>query len=185
MSEDMKAVLNRAKCIYTKEQIELAIGKMAEAVSAKLKDSNPVVICVMKGGILVTSELILKLDFPLELEYVHASRYGDDSTGSDLKWRVKPRMSLTDRTVLLVDDILDGGITLARIKEQCEKLGAKEVYSAVLLDKVNKRVPNGLPNADFSALELEDCFVFGYGLDYQESLRNVQGIYEAATEDQF
>jgi len=184
-TEKMKSVLSASTCIYTKEQIEAEIEKMAVAVTSNLKGSNPIVVCVMKGGIVFCSSLILKLDFPLELDYVHATRYADKSVGTTLEWVARPRASLEGRTVLLVDDILDGGITLAEISKECKKLGAKEVYTAVMLDKVDKRVENGLSAADYVAFKMEDKFVFGYGLDYKENLRNAPGIYEPAPEDQF
>ena len=81
-----------------------------------------------------------------------------------------------------MDDILDGGITLNEILKEVAAMGASEVYSAVLVDKYQKRVPEGLQKADFVGLQVDDHYVFGYGMDYKEYLRNAPGIYKIAPE---
>ena len=126
--------------------------------------------------------LLPRLDFPLEVDYVHATRYRGDLKPGQLHWKVKPSVDLRDRTVLVVDDILDGGITLAAIIEEVKALGAKEVFSAVLVDKHQKRVVGGLQQADFVGLQVDDHYIFGYGMDYNEYLRNAPGIFIAAEE---
>jgi hypoxanthine phosphoribosyltransferase len=134
----------------------------------------------MVGGLIPAGNLLPRLDFPLEVDYIHATRYGNEMQGGELNWIVRPDISLEDRTVLIVDDILDGGITLAAIVDYCKKQKAKEVYTAVLLDKHQGRVPGGTQHADFTGIMMEDGFVFGYGMDYQGYLRNAPGIYVAA-----
>src|SRR5688572_15263498 len=105
----IKGVTSRAKCLYNSEQIERALKNMATAIHTDLQDENPIVLCVLIGGVVLTGKLLTLLDFPLQMDYIHASRYGDDTVGSHLKWVVKPRLSLKGRTVLVVDDILDHG----------------------------------------------------------------------------
>ena len=102
---------------------------------------------------------------------------GGGLSGGELHWKVRPSIELAGRTVLVVDDILDGGVTLAGILEEVRKTGAREVLSAVLVDKHHKRVENGLMHADFVGLEVEDHYIFGYGMDYHEYLRNAPGIF--------
>ena len=126
--------------------------------------------------------LLPRLDFPLEVDYVHATRYRGEIRGGDIHWKVKPSVNLQNRTVLIVDDILDGGITLAAIVNEIKKMGAAEVHTAVLVDKHNKRVPEGLPNADFVGLQVDDHYIFGYGMDYKEYLRNAPGIFIVSPE---
>jgi hypoxanthine phosphoribosyltransferase len=175
--DKIKAVYDKSSCLFTTNEVEAALDRMAMKIHEKLQDKNPVIICVMVGGLVPLGNLLLRLDFPLEVDYVHATRYKGEITGGDLLWKVKPSTNLAARTVLVVDDILDGGITLAAIIAEIKNMGAGEVYSAVLVDKYRKRVPNGLKKADFVGLEVEDHYIFGYGMDYNEYLRNAPGIF--------
>lgn len=173
----IKSVYEKSSCLFTTNEVEAALDRMAIKIHEKLHDQNPVLICVMIGGLVPLGNLLPRLDFPLEVDYVHATRYRGDITGGEIHWKVKPSTNLTGRTVLVVDDILDGGITLAAIIAEIKALGAEQVYSAVLVDKYRKRVANGLQNADFVGLQVEDHYIFGYGMDYNEYLRNAPGIF--------
>ena len=155
---------------------------MAIKIHQQLHDKNPVILCVMIGGLVPLGNLLPRLDFPLEVDYVHATRYRGGIRGGELHWKVRPSLDLTGRTVLVVDDILDGGVTLAAILAEMKTLGAAEVFCAVLVDKYHKRVENGLKNADFVGLEVDDHYIFGYGMDYNEYLRNAPGIFVVAPE---
>lgn len=180
--EKIKQVYKDSTCLYTTEQVEEALDRIALQISQKLSDKNPIILCVMIGGMVPMANLLLRLDFPLEVDYVHASRYRGEITGGQLHWKVKPSLNLKDRTVLVVDDILDGGLTLAAILSEVEAMGASEIYSAVLVDKHHTRVDGGLKQADFVALEVDDHYIFGYGMDYNEYLRNAPGIYVVSPE---
>lgn len=173
----IREVYEKAQCLYTTHEVEAALDRMAINIHQTLSDKNPVILCVMIGGLIPLGNLLLRLDFPLEVDYVHATRYRGEITGGELHWKVKPSVNLAGRTVLIVDDILDGGVTLAAIIREIEAMGAAEVYSAVLVDKHHKRVPNGLKKADFVGLEVDDHYIFGYGMDYNEYLRNAPGIF--------
>lgn len=173
----IQAVYEKATCLYTAHEVEAALDRMAIKIHETLHDKNPVIVCVMVGGLVPLGNLLHRLDFPLEVDYVHATRYRGDLTGGDIQWKVKPSTNLAGRTVLVVDDILDGGITLAAIIEEMKAQGSERVYSAVLVDKYRKRVENGLQKADFVGLEVEDHYIFGYGMDYNEYLRNAPGIF--------
>lgn len=175
--EKIKEVYEKSTCLFTTNEVEAALDRMAINIHATLKDENPVILCVMIGGMVPLGNLLPRLDFPLEVDYVHATRYRGEISGGELHWKVKPTVNLKDRTVLIVDDILDGGVTLAAIIHEIEQMGAKKVYSAVLVDKHHKRVENGLKNADFVGLEVDDHYIFGYGMDYNEYLRNAPGIF--------
>ena len=182
--EKIKAVYEKSTCLFTTEEVEVALDKMAASIHQKLQDKNPVILCVMIGGLVPMGNLLPRLDFPLEVDYVHATRYNGAISGGELLWKVRPSLDLNDRTVLVVDDILDGGVTLAAILAEVKAMGAREVYSAVLVDKHHKRVENGLKNADFVGLQVDDHYVFGYGMDYNEYLRNAPGIFVVAQEHQ-
>lgn len=118
-----------------------------------------------------------RLPFPLQVDYMHATRYRMETSGADLDWRVAPEAALTGREVLIIDDILDEGKTLAEIIKYCQKKGAANVYTAVLVDKLHDRKAVKGFKADFSGLEAADRFLFGYGMDYKGYWRNAPGIY--------
>lgn len=183
MPKTVKSVYERSTRLFTTQEVEVALDKLAKDIHQVLSDKNPVIVCVMIGGLVPMGNLLPRLDFPLEVDYVHATRYRGETQGGQIHWKVRPSADMRDRTVLVVDDILDGGITLAAILEEMKILGAKEVYSAVLVDKYEKRVENGLKHADFVGLRVEDHYVFGYGMDYKEYLRNAPGIFMVAPED--
>ena len=116
-----------------------------------------------------------RLQFPLELDYVHASRYGMETTGSTLNWTRYPQADFKGRDVLIVDDIFDQGHTLEAIIKWFEENGAQNVYSATVVNKLHNRKVDMRP--DYNGLDVEDRFLFGYGMDYQGYFRNLQGIY--------
>lgn len=184
MPEKVREIYRSARCIYSKEQIEEALDRMASDMNEQLAEANPVLITILKGGVVLTGNLLPRLDFPLEIDNAHATRYGTATTGGELHWKIKPSVDLKDRVVVVLDDILDLGITLKAVMDYCSAQGASKVYAGVLLDKKVVRPSHGLAEADFVALTVEDKFVFGYGLDYAEYLRNAPGIYEAAIEHQ-
>lgn len=178
----IKEVYESAKCLYTKNQVEAALDQMAHVIEKQLYDKHPLLLCVMIGGIVPTAGLMSRLDFPLEVDYIHATRYQGNTQGGELSWKVEPATSLAGRVVLIIDDILDKGVTLADIVKFCEQAGADKVYTAVLVDKQTPRSAGGISNADFYGLKVPDNYVFGYGMDYKEYLRNAPGVYAAADE---
>ncbi len=180
---NIQTVYERSVRLFTTKEVEAALDKLAHDIHQELFDKNPIIICVMIGGLVPMGNLLPRLDFPLEVDYVHATRYRGETQGGDIHWKVRPSTNLRDRTVLVVDDILDGGVTLAAILAEMKTLGAAKVYSAVLVDKYQKRVENGLKHADFVGLPVEDHYVFGYGMDYKEYLRNAPGIFKVDPQD--
>ena len=122
-------------------------------------------------------QLLTRLDFPLQVNYIHATRYQGEIEGSHLHWRAEPSISLEDRVVVLVEDILDTGLTLSAIISYCNAKGAKKIYTAALVDKDRPRDAGGLETCDFIGLNVENKFLYGYGLDYKDFLRNEPGIF--------
>ncbi len=175
MLEEIKCVQQNAQLLHDHDAIEQAIDKMTGQIAAELADKNPLLLCALKGGIMITGQLLLKLNFPLTVDVINVSRYGRETTGGEINWLQKPSTDLADRTVLIIDDILDEGLTLEKMIEYCRQQKAKCVYSAVLVDKkLSKSKP---VQADFVGLEVEDHYLFGYGMDYKGYLRNLPGIY--------
>lgn len=186
-SAHIKGVFSRATLIYNSDEVEKALSAMANVIHQDLIEKDPVVLCVLIGGVVLTGKLLTLLDFPLQVDYVHASRYGDstdNNTTSEIKWVAKPRVSLKGRTVLIVDDILDRGVTLAEIVKYCEDQGAAEIKTAVLVEKEVTRPENAVQKADYTGIVVENRYVFGYGMDYKGYLRNAPGIFCVAPEDQ-
>ena len=176
--EEVEQVWREAECLYDLEQVRAAIGDMAQKISAQLQDSNPLVLSLMSGAIVVAGKLLPRLDFHLQLDYIHATRYRNQTSGvQEVEWIVRPRHTLAGRTELIVDDILDEGITLHEVEDWCKREGATKVYTAVLVEKHHdRRQPPGY-KADFVALDVPDRYVFGFGMDYKGYLRNAPGIY--------
>lgn len=174
-------VLATADCLYDQSAVEAALDRMAEEITRELGDSDPLVITVMHGGLLPAGMLLARLRFPLQTDYLHATRYDGKMRGGSLRWVAKPSRPLSGRTVLLVDDIYDEGHTLAAIVRACQEEGARRVYSAVLLDKQHDRKADYRP--DFIGLPVVDRYVFGMGMDYCEYLRNLPAIYAVRDED--
>jgi hypoxanthine phosphoribosyltransferase len=177
-------VMEAAECLYSMTEIDKALDKMAGEITTRLQDTNPLVICVMIGALIPTAYLLTRLAFPLEVDYIHVTRYRGTTRGGDLHWLVEPRQSLKGRTVLIVDDIMDGGLTLSAIVDYCKQNNAKAVYSAVMVNKQRQREPGCMHEPDFIGLNADDRYLVGFGLDYEEYWRNVPGIYAVAPEHQ-
>ena len=173
--EEIRQVERDAELIYSMDQLESAIERIAAEINARLGGSNPILLTILNGGIIFSGKLLSRLRFPLQIDAVKASRYRGETSGGQIEWSLKPKLPLQGRTVLLIDDILDEGITLAEIKAWCWEQGAEEVLTAVLVDKqIGRERPC---RADFVGLEAENRYLFGYGLDYKNYLRNAPGIF--------
>ena len=174
--DEIIAVSRRADCLHTEAEVEAAIDALAGQVSTALSDRNPLLLCLMNGGLVFSGKLLTRLAFPLQIDYLHATRYLDKTQGSELEWHRLPALSLHERDVLILDDILDEGATLAAVVEHCRAQGAATVLTAVLVDKRHERKMAGI-RADFVGLRVEDRYLYGYGMDYRGYLRNAAGIY--------
>ena len=170
--------MQQADCLHNASDVEAALGEMARAISHTLADRDPLLVCLMNGALVPFGILLPKLQFPLQVDYVHATRYGDRLQGGELKWIAGPFISPQNRTVLLIDDILDEGATLAAIEAYYHQHGARAVYKAVMVKKERPRPLN--IDAEFIGLTVPDRYVFGFGMDYKGYLRNAPGIYAVA-----
>lgn len=173
--EQVAKVYKEADCLFSREEVENAIIQLAAEITDDYAARNPLLLVVMSGALIPAGYLLSHLDFPLQIDYIHASRYRGATAGGELEWRVKPRFAVEGRDVLIVDDILDEGLTLQAIIESCRLAGAASVSSAVLVKKRHER--NVGIESEYVGLEVEDRYVFGFGMDYKEYLRNAPGIY--------
>ncbi|MES2204878.1 MAG: hypoxanthine-guanine phosphoribosyltransferase [Pseudomonadota bacterium] len=178
---ELQAMQNKATCLHDMQEINSALDRMAAEITHVLKDSQPIVMTVLNGSIVPVGHLVTRLNFPLQLDYMHVTRYQGKMHASQLHWLAEPRSDLKDRVILIVEDILDAGTTLAEIIKYCEAEGAAKIYTAVVVDKKHTRAEGGLQKADFTGLVVDDLFLIGFGLDYEGYFRNLPGIY-AVTE---
>ena len=174
-NQEARAIFLDAELIRTADEVQDAVRRVALSINATLADQHPLVLSVMGGAVVFTGQLLPMLDFPLDFDYLHVSRYGNETQGGELYWKVAPRENVRGKVVLVLDDILDEGETLHAIKQRVMELGATGFYSAVFADKENgKEKPI---RADFVGMELPNRFVFGYGMDIHGAWRNLPAIY--------
>jgi hypoxanthine phosphoribosyltransferase len=168
-------LLSQADLIVTADEARAAVARVAREINAALADAHPLVLSVMGGAAVFTGQLLPLLSFPLDFDYVHVSRYGDHRQGGELRWKVEPCESVRGRVVLVLDDILDEGRTMAAIRQRVMELGAAGFRSAVFADKLNGTAKP--VRADFVGVEVPDRFVFGFGMDVHGAWRNLPAVY--------
>jgi len=179
MKDDFAAVLARAERTHDRATIERAIAAMAVRIRNDYAGDVPLYLTVMQGGLPFAGQLALELGargLDLELDYLHATRYRSGTSGGELAWKHRPATPLRGRRVLLVDDIVDEGHTLAAVRAWCIGEGARDVRIATLAVKQHGRCVPGLC-ADYAGVDVPDRYVFGYGMDYHEQGRNLPAIY--------
>jgi len=172
----LAAALPRAERLHDRATLEAATARMGADITGALEGERAVFLTVMNGGMFFAAPLALAIGCDLEFDYVHATRYGDATVGREIQWRRRPQVGLAGRTVILADDILDEGYTLAALRDYCVAEGARRVLIAVLCEKRHGRRVPGL-QADFVGVYVPDRYVFGYGLDYFGQGRNLPAIY--------
>ena len=168
-------ILASAELVCSEAEVHSAVRRVAQEVESALAGTHPLVLSVMGGAVVFTGQLLPLLRFPLEFDYVHVTRYGAATSGGQLRWIAAPRQSVAGRVLLVVDDILDEGITLAAIKRQLLELGAAACHTAVFADKdIGREKPIA---ADFVGIRLPNRYVFGFGMDVSGAWRNLPAIY--------
>lgn len=168
------ALLEESDLIAGPDECRAALERVAGEMQVRLAGSYPLVLAVMGGAVVFVGQLLTLLRFPLDFDYIHATRYGDATTGGGVKWRVPPPEGVRGRTVLVLDDILDGGETLRAIRDALAQAGAREVLAGVMVEKeLGRSKPT---HADFVGLRIPDRFVFGYGMDARGQWRNLPEI---------
>ena len=183
---ELAAALQGAELLHDRAAVEAAIARMAACIvtdyaGAGLPDAatRPLFLTVMHGGLPFAAQLALEigaLGLDLEFDYLHATRYRGAISGGELAWKHRPDTPLRGRRVLLVDDIVDEGHTLAAVRAWCDGQGARDVRIAAMVVKRHDRCVAGLC-ADYVGLDVPDRYVFGYGMDYHEQGRNLPAIY--------
>jgi len=171
---DPHQLIAHSSLVYTADEVEHAVDAVASQINQHFASTSIVLMCVMTGGLYFSGKLLSKLTMPVELDYVQANRYHDKTSGGELVWTKQPSLTLIQKQVLLIDDILDEGVTLAAVYQQCLALGAKSVVTAVMADKSNHQTKPIAAN--FVALTVPNRFVFGCGMDAHGWWRNLAEI---------
>jgi hypoxanthine phosphoribosyltransferase len=174
-AEEARQTLAEADLICSAEDIQAAIGRIAGEVTARLEREHPLVLSAMVGALYFAGQLLPRLRFPLECDYIHATRYRNTTQGHGIEWVIEPRTPVTGRSVLLLDDILDEGVTLLAMKERLLAQGAQECLTAVLTEK-DLGHKKGIA-ADFVGVTLPNRYVFGCGMDVKGAWRNLPAVY--------
>jgi hypoxanthine phosphoribosyltransferase len=168
-------ILRSSTLIADQGEVEKAVARLAEAVNAYYGDQEIILLIVMTGAVMPAAWLASKLKMPIQMDFVHATRYAGQTEGGEIEFRVPPRLNLEGHDVLIVDDIYDIGLTLQMIEGYCESRGANSVNSAVLVRKIHDRETTGnLP--EFIGMEVEDKYIFGCGMDVYEHWRHLDEI---------
>ena len=176
--EEARNARENAELLFAPDAVESALDRMAAAITADTETRNPILMCVMNGGLIPLGMLLPRLHFALRIDYLHATRYRERTFGTRLEWKKHHETDLDGQTVVIVDDILDEGYTLEAIVDYCKEAGAAKVLTAVLVEKEHTR---GTPfHADYVGLVAPDRYLFGYGMDYKGYWRNAAGIYAIA-----
>ncbi|WOS39693.1 hypoxanthine-guanine phosphoribosyltransferase [Xanthomonas rydalmerensis] len=171
--------LAQADLLVDRTRIDQAIAHMADSIAADYRGEIPVYLTIMHGALPFAGQLALELGSrgqDLQLDYLHATRYRGETVGGELVWKHRPATALYGRRVLLLDDILDEGLTLKAVREWCLEQGATDVRIAALTVKRHDRCVPGV-SADYIGVEVPDRYVFGFGMDVNEALRNLPAIY--------
>jgi len=178
-----RALLDNAEEIFDAAAVQQAVRNVADTLNERFAhdDEFPLVLGVMGGAVVFTGHLLPQLTFPLEFDYIHVSRYGDEDRGGKVVWKVVPRSNVSGRTVIVVDDILDEGETLAHVKQRLLDMGAREVVIAVFADKaIGKTKPI---HPDIVGLTIPNRFVVGFGMDAYGYWRNLPGLWALRGQD--
>ena len=172
-----KTILNNSKKIISNEECMSSIKKISNELTSELCNKFPIVITVMNGALIFSGNLIPLLKFPLQCDYIHATRYNDSTLGKDtVVFKSKPTIDLTNRTILILDDILDEGITMKCINEFIAEQGAKEIINCFLFKKdISRKIQ--FSNI-YYGIKVPNKYIFGMGMDVKGLWRNMLDIYE-------
>ncbi|QYF95140.1 hypoxanthine-guanine phosphoribosyltransferase [Massilia sp. PAMC28688] len=180
-----RTLLQNATEIFNADAVTSAVTQVADTLNARFAQPDdetfPLVLGVMGGAVVFVGQVLPQLRFPLEFDYIHVSRYGDEDQGGKVVWKVIPRSNVQGRTIIVLDDILDEGETLAHVKQRLLDMGAAEVIIAVFADKDIKR--DKPVKADIVGLTIPDKFVVGFGMDVYGYWRNLPGLWAIRPED--
>lgn len=158
--------------LYSEEVIQKKVQELGASLSSEYEGRNPLVICVLKGAFIFMADLSKNITIPIELDFMAVSSYGNSTRSSgEVKIIKDLDTSVDGRDVIIVEDIIDSGLTLSYLIDVLERRNALSVSVVALFDKPGRRTVD--LQADFTGFTIPDAFVVGYGLDYAEKYRNL------------
>ena len=173
--QDPRELLENSTVIADRDEVRAAVDRIAKEINAHYGDRSIILLVVMTGAIMPAAWIASRLKMPLQMDFIHATRYSGTTQGGEIEFRVPPRLNLQNQDVLIVDDIYDIGLTLQMIEHYCQAREARSVNSAVLIRKIHARETTGELPA-FIGMEVEDKYVFGCGMDAYEHWRHLHEI---------
>jgi len=170
-------------CVYPKSELEKALEFTAWRIAQDFKGKNPIMLCLLNGALMSYAYVATHLGngFMMTMDYARPCSYHGDMTGGELEWKEKPHVDMTDRYVIIWDDIIDKARTMRAAIDFCRAQKAAAVFTGVMLDKQCERAPGCNIKPNYAALTVADYFVLGYGLDYANLGRHWDGIYAIKT----
>jgi hypoxanthine phosphoribosyltransferase len=158
--------------LHSESEIELKVRELGEQLSRDFQDKNPLVICVLKGAFVFMADLIKHITIPLEIDFMAVSSYGQSTKSSGIVKIIKDLdISVEGRNIIIVEDIIDSGLTLSYLIDVLERRNALSISIVAMFDKPGRRTVELEP--DYKGYTIPDAFVVGYGLDYAEKYRNL------------
>jgi hypoxanthine phosphoribosyltransferase len=176
VAAEIEHVRRTARELCTAEQVRDALDRMAARIAADLAHKHPLVVAVMQGGAFAAVHLCARFDFAHEFDYVHVGRYGAELSGGELTWIVRPKASYRGRVILLVEDVVDRGLTLTAVQAEILRIGVAELRTAVLVSKASNAA-GPRPKVDYVGLQAGADYLFGCGMDYKGYWRNLPSIF--------
>ena len=171
--------------LLTEEEVDKRINEVAEQINKDYAGKSVHLICILKGGVFFTCELAKRLNMPVSMDFMSVSSYGAGTVSSGVVRIIKDLDEpLEGKNVLIVEDIIDSGRTLAYLIEVLKQRGPKDIHLCTLLDKPERRVKKQV-KVDYTCFTIPDEFVVGYGLDYDQKYRNLPyiGVVEQDQEE--
>ena len=165
------------RVMLSEAQIQARVKALGAQIAGEYRDKNPVMICILKGSTMFFADLLRAMPIRLTMDFMAVSSYGRSTKSSgEVEIRKDLSGSIEHRHAIIVEDIIDSGFTLSYLTRMLSARGAKSIKICTLLDKPARRAPGITLKADYSGFEIEDAFVVGYGLDYDEAYRNLPYI---------
>jgi hypoxanthine phosphoribosyltransferase len=161
--------------LFTREQIENRVAEMGRQISEDFAGTELIALCVLKGAMFFCADLVRNVSLDVALDFIQISSYGDQKTSSGVVTILKePQLDMRGKAVLIVEDIIDSGLSIAKVNNYIESRGAAMVKTAAFLDKPKARVSPFTP--DYVGFSIDPHFVIGYGLDFAEKYRNIPEV---------
>ncbi len=174
MKQDCPMFQDLSEILISEEQIKHTVQSLGERITQDYQGKNPLMICILKGSTVFFTDLIRDISLPLDIDFMAISSYGSNTVSGEVRLVKDLDTSIEGRNVLIVEDIVDSGKTLAYLKRILNNRGAASIRIITLLDKPSRRV---VPlSVDYTGFEIPDAFVVGYGLDFNEKYRNLPVI---------